>query len=258
MQKINLEGADNARDFGGTKTKNQSVIKPGILIRSNHLANLSADDVRMLSDQYHVRSILDLRTAEEVKEKPDQEIAGASWQHLPLFEAEAVGITHETSSDLMMALGTMPDMPKLYRRIVSDGYSVSRLAAVFHVILNQENGAVLWHCTEGKDRCGIVSALTLELLEVDRDTIFADYLATNQASSKRADAYEKKVLEKTGDRELAKKVRSMFLAEEAYLRSAFDEIETECGSTERFFEEKLGIGREEKARFRERCLTWAV
>ncbi len=52
-------------------------------------------------------------------------------------------------------------MTQLYRRIVTDDFSISQLSRALKKIISCDDGAVLWHCTEGKDRCGIVSALVL-------------------------------------------------------------------------------------------------
>lgn len=44
-------------------------------------------------------------------------------------------------------------------------------------------GSVLWHCTEGKDRCGLLSAVLLLTLGVKRSTIMEDYLLTNRVNA---------------------------------------------------------------------------
>lgn len=50
-----------------------------------------------------------------------------------------------------------------------------------------KNGAVLWHCTEGKDRCGLLSATILFLLDVSEDDVMEDYLKTNKAAITRVE-----------------------------------------------------------------------
>jgi protein-tyrosine phosphatase len=49
------------------------------------------------------------------------------------------------------------------------------------VIQNQDNVPILFHCSAGKDRTGIASALLLSALGVDRKDIFDDYMLTNKA-----------------------------------------------------------------------------
>ena len=58
--------------------------------------------------------------------------------------------------------------------MVTDEYSVSQITKVFQTILDNKNGSTLWHCTEGKDRCGIISALFLSILDVDYSIIMED------------------------------------------------------------------------------------
>lgn len=254
MRKILLNGVDNARDFGGTVAWDGRVVKPGVLIRSNHLEALSDDDVRCLVEEYHLRRVIDIRTDKEVREKPDREIPGVVWLHLPLIKELEVGITHEESADFMAVLGAIPDMAWLYGKIVTDEFSVDQIGRVLAEIMAEKDGAVLWHCTEGKDRCGIITALILELLGVEREMIFLDYLATNQASVKRARIYYDMLVEKTGDKKLAENVRKMFMADSTYLQAAYDAIEESYGSVCQFFEQRLGIKEEQRAQFRSRCL----
>ena len=47
-------------------------------------------------------------------------------------------------------------------------------------MVNHKKGAILWHCSGGKDRTGIVAALLLSALNVDRETILNDYELTNE------------------------------------------------------------------------------
>jgi protein tyrosine/serine phosphatase len=53
----------------------------------------------------------------------------------------------------------------------------------FFAALATTSGAVLVHCTAGKDRTGLIAALTHQVLGVHRDNIIADYLLTNRARS---------------------------------------------------------------------------
>lgn len=256
MQKIVFEKTENIRDFGGTVCEDGCVICPGKLIRSRHLHNLTPQDISILQKEYHLSKIIDLRTDKEVKDQPDQQVPGARWRQIPLISESTAGITHETATDHAAAEWMLPDMPTLYRHIVTDNFSLAQLAKVFQEILHTEEGAVLWHCTEGKDRCGIVSALVLTLLGADKATIFEDYLMTNLVSEKRADTFSKLILQKTGDKEKAGAIRKVFLADQAYLQAAFDAIEEQNGSTTAFFIDKLQLKKREIEDFRERYLRF--
>ena len=66
MGKIQLTGADNARDLGGIRTADGAVIRKGYLIRSNRLSRITKKDIQILKDQYHLHKIIDLRTPMDV------------------------------------------------------------------------------------------------------------------------------------------------------------------------------------------------
>ena len=116
----------------------------------------------------------------------------------------------------------LPDMPDLYRKIVTDEFSVAQIKKVMEAINARRDGAVLWHCTEGKDRCGIISALFLLSRGIDKDTVMQDYLKTNEASGKKAEYYYAAVLEKSGSREIAEKVKDAFLAKREYMEPVIE------------------------------------
>lgn len=52
----------------------------------------------------------------------------------------------------------------------------------------------MWHCTEGKDRCGLLTAVLLLALYVDRRQIMEDYLVTNEVNEPKAEMYYQKIL----------------------------------------------------------------
>ena len=130
-----------------------------------------------------------------------------------------------------------------------------RLRQIFHLITEPRDGAILWHCTAGKDRCGIVSALLLTLLDVPYETILTDYLATNAALKRTADRYYALVLLMTRDKKAAGQVRDLYRADETCIRAAFDAINKQYCGTETFFHDSLGLSDARIVDFRNRVLT---
>ncbi|MBR1782483.1 MAG: tyrosine-protein phosphatase [Bacteroidales bacterium] len=65
----------------------------------------------------------------------------------------------------------------MYPTLVFDHECQARFSAFFREILATEKGAVLYHCTQGKDRTGIASALILAALGASSETIVADIQA---------------------------------------------------------------------------------
>lgn len=239
-RKIILKGADNVRHFVGLKNREGRVIRNDQFIRSNSLSYLTPDDVNVLR-QANLRRVIDLRTHTEVAEKPNVPIEGTTYYHIPLLDERAVGITHDRQSERQTDPDAVLYMPDMYAHIVTDKTSVAQLSRVFQLITSSQPGATLWHCAAGKDRCGIVSALFLFILDMAQDTILEDYLKTNEVAYGWADSYYREVLARTGDAELAGKYRNTVVADANYLLAAEQAIVAQWGSVKDFVTNQLGI-----------------
>ena len=252
--KVNLQAADNARDFRGIQNTYGKSITTKRFIRSNHLNSLTEDDINVLTKEYGLVKVIDLRTALEVEQKPDTAMEGVEHIHIPLFDESAIGITHEANTDMQAAgLADIPDMRALYVRLVEDDYSVSQLSKVMNIIADNGEGAVLWHCTEGKDRCGIVSMMFLAMLDVDTESIMEDYLRTNIMAAKRADKFYENIVRITSNKDKASEVKTAFMANEDYLNAALHAIFQNYSSIRKYVEERLKVGRDKIERLQEIC-----
>ncbi|MGN1203121.1 MAG: tyrosine-protein phosphatase [Eubacterium sp.] len=255
MEYIKLKGAKNVRDFGGTVNTDGKKITSHCFIRGNALNELNHSDVEKLVRDYKLGTVIDLRTYTEAAEKPDKEILGVNYVHIPIIKESMVGISHESEIDKKAALNNLPDLCELYRSIVTDDYSVSQIKKVFEVITASSGSkAVLWHCTEGKDRCGLISALFLSLMDVGIDEIYDDYIMTNNAPSKNAKKYYYLVLLITKSKEKANKIKRIFRAEHEYLDAAFNAINDTYGSVDAFIKDRLGITDEVKSNMKSKYL----
>ena len=115
-------------------------------------------------------------------------------------------------------------------------------------------GSVLWHCTEGKDRCGMMAAFLLAALGADRGTIMEDYLISNETAEARGKKFYDQFIEAGRGEEAAELVRNAFIVKESYLRGTFEAAEERYGSMEGFLEEGLEIPGDLIAEFREKLL----
>ena len=222
----------NMRDLGGIRTLDGKQIRKGMLIRSANLFQAEEQDLE------GVYTIIDLRTPEERKEAPDQ-TSGRQYLPLPVFDDITAGISRENSS-LEQAV---PDMAYLYGKLMRE-CTVS-IAGILRTIMRHDfgKGAILWHCSEGKDRCGMVSALILEALGVDRDLIMEDYLKTNLVNLPKAVSIHDQLLAIRG-KEYADSVYQAYIADERYLQAAWDAM----GDT--YISDALGISEEQIRAFR--------
>ena len=250
MQNLSIQGLINARDLGGLVTTDGKQVRKRKLIRADALNNLTSAGIEKLRD-YGLNTIIDLRTETERDEKPDPGIQDVAMLQIPIFEEETAGITREKDSTAKMS--SVPDMSRLYRHMVSDDHSVAQLAKVVTAIMKVNTGCVLFHCTAGKDRTGVVAMLLLGILGVSDEDILEDYIYTNATGADVAYAYSNMVLKKTGNEALAESVKRAFLADESYLLGAMSVIEG-CGGYDQFFRKQLGVADEEIDHFRKRML----
>lgn len=103
--------------------------------------------------------MIDFRTQKEILEKPDTVIEGVRYHEIPIVDEETAGISQTGSFlELITEAGQLPDdfLHNQYRSFVKDEYSVKQYARFMDILLNHEKGAVLWHCSAGKDRRGLV------------------------------------------------------------------------------------------------------
>lgn len=226
-KEIRLTGATNVR-----------LLADGI-IRADSLDRLTGEDIAVLTRQYKLKTIIDLRTETEIRERPDKEISGVAYLKIPLMEEQTAGITRESGTEPASIASHLPDMPSLYRKMVSEPFCLDALSRILNIVLSPDKHTVLFHCTAGKDRTGIVSLLVLSSLGHSEDYIVKEYLRSNQVAIPAAEETSKAVLHKTGDRRLAAKIREVFVADAAYLSAAIDEIRKRCGSVKDFADKLL-------------------
>ena len=248
-----IESVGNLRDLGGTVTKDGRRIKKNFLIRSASLHKISVDDAAELK-KAGLKRVIDLRSDLERSEKPDIEIEGVDNIHIPIFSETVLGISRDTKSLEEMKNTMWLDMPCLYRGLIRYPEAVSQLSRVLSYILDTDGGAVLWHCSAGKDRCGLTAVLCLHMLNVDMDVIFDDYLESNRYAAPFADMIYKKILAEGGDDKKAEYMRRLFLADRTYLEAALEQMDILYGGIDGFIHDGLKISDERMKAFRERCL----
>ena len=246
-RKLEFDKLHNIRDLGGMKNRDGSVIKQGCFIRAGHLSELSDDDREKLKE--NVRTVIDFRTEQERSEKPDIELESISYIHNPIMDNLTAGVTREKDADkkIFATLAQKPTeakkyMCKMYRGFVED-FAVSQYSKFIQSLIKPHEGAVLWHCTAGKDRAGIASVIVEEILGIPREDIIADYMSTNKYLEKDIAFLTGFVKKQLGtDSDLADEAfRYLFGAEEEYIQAYYDAVEEKYGDFETFIHKGLGL-----------------
>lgn len=248
IRRIPLEKLPNTRDLGGLPAAGGRQICPHRLLRSGALLWSSAADRAILLEEYGLKTVIDFRTALEREEKPDPKLEGVENIWNPILEEAVMGITREETGEkrglVQQVLeqtggdGRGPEeyMRNMYRNLVDEAYSRRQYRKFFEILLRQEEGAVLWHCTAGKDRVGVATALLLAALGTSREEILADYIKTNEFNA----AEVEDILEKVKE-EYRSAVRLLFVVKASYLESVFDRIEQAYGGMDAFLQKEMGL-----------------
>ena len=255
MEVIKLRHVKNYRDLGGITTTEGRVLRPHMLIRGTTLFAPTLFGIKILKEKYNLKTIIDLRTQKELLEKPDRKIEGVEILHMPIFDEEVAGISHEKRVRSFKTLIMMPKMEDLYVKMVT-GKNLDNVIKVLTFILTlpPQKFSVVFHCTAGKDRTGVVAALLLSFLGVDRVTVMNDYLLTNKRVLFKANMAYVGLLLTRGNPRLAHKIKHYFLAEPNFIKASLNQLEKDFGSLDEFFKQKLGFTEEETKKIKDKFL----
>lgn len=270
--RIPLEGLCNTRDLAGYRAKDGRVIKPHKLIRSGALAEATETDREILLNEYELTTIIDFRTNAEQKMKPNPELPGITYVSHPILEEETMGITREKEAEsgndmIRNVISTLHQkggtplayMQNMYKNLITNPFSRERYARFFDLLLGQESGAVLWHCTAGKDRVGVATLLLLSALDIPREQILADYVKINEFGKEDVEALMRAVtagmdMSTREGQATAAAVKLLFTVDRSYAESVFAVMEEECGSVDAFLEQKMELTSEKRDALKEKFL----
>lgn len=239
---IHIKKVTNFRTVGNIKNTEGRTLKEGRFYRSAHLHKLkkkSFDDI----DKLGIKEIIDLRNSKEIAEKPDQLPSEIVYKKYSAFEDEGDQLAQARKLVLkgkVNASDADKRMIDFYREYVTE--NPETIKKIITEILESED-PVLYHCTAGKDRTGITTALILTILRFDKETIYNEYLLSNN--------YRKEMVEKR--LRLANRLHFIYpkmdlqvleklsWVEKRYLDAAFGEIDKKYGSTDVYIQQVLGI-----------------
>jgi len=242
LRRIPLQGAVNFRDVGGYTTTDGKKVVWGKIYRSSALSKLTDADLTELYNR-RITSVFDFRNLEEAENAPD-----TLWQNAVYLRC---GAGSEVLNGWSTVLKTQTNGDSLFTSFYGDVDSLgARYRPLFKKLLNQsKREAVVYHCSSGKDRTGIATALILHALGVPQETIWQDYEASNFYRKKEndrtisilvANGYPKGVAE-----DLAR-------VKPSYLQTTWDALNKKYGSVDAFLEKELGMGPAEIKQLREK------
>lgn len=164
---ISLEKMVNTRDLGGYETQGGTYSKAHKYIRASSPASATKKDIQDLKD-YGVKAVIDLRSdfEKEQQRNPFQNDQDIDYYEVNLFQSISASV--------------VPDEVKQYKDL--GGVYIYLLEAmkdsfkqIFDIFLKYPYEGILFHCSAGKDRTGVVAALLLDLIGCHEYDIVKDY-----------------------------------------------------------------------------------
>lgn len=239
---LQFDAIENFRDFGGYASA-VGRLRRGVLFRSGQLSRTTDADVERLA-ALDLSHIVDLRRRSERLKQPDR--LPLNWAGRTIAtdlggDGEAPHIRFLKSGPLTEDSGRAY-MGQTYKRMPFEPSHVALFRDYFDA-LAQGDGGVLVHCAAGKDRTGLLVALTHAALGVSDDDIMADYLATNTAVdlAERADEFAVILSRWTGQPVAHGAVVAFLGVEPDFLHRGMEAIKARQGSIEAYLEQVLGV-----------------
>lgn len=241
-KQIKLQGANNVRDLGGYRTKTGKTVKAHVLLRAAALNKLTKADAKKLKQVYHVRTDIDLRSKAEAAKAPDVKISGVTYTFDPVVK----DVSQQFS---MTSKDGVKVMENGYKAMVTSTQGKKAYKKMFKILLKNPKGqAVLWHCTAGKDRTGIGTALVLSALGVSRKTVMSDYLLSNKYLAASNKVTIQQLKDKGADAATIKLMTDMLSVKKSYLNAAFSAINKKYGSVDKYLQKGLGLTKTDRTK----------
>lgn len=232
-----VKGTFNVRDLGGYATPDGETRWRRIL-RADGLHRLDAAGMDALVTE-GVTTVIDLRHPGELETQPNpfSVHSAVRYHNVSLFDALAP--QPRPGEDVLLVL---------YKAALDTRQAA--IAQVLTIIAEAPAGTVLFHCTAGKDRTGIVSALLLAVAGVEASLIVDDYALTGPMIAPMVEEIIAGAVARGADVEA---FRPMLAAEPATMMATIAHIEANYGSATAYLEQ-IGMEPATIDRLRQRLL----
>ena len=253
---IPFEAIENFRDFGDYAAGARR-LKRGLLYRSAGQSRATDADLEKLAG-LGLSVIVDLRRSNEREREPSRRWNG--------FAARVIenDIGQDTADEWATFIQTSDLSVGSFREYMLDYYRHAPfqrrhidLYRRYFQALAQSEGPILVHCAAGKDRTGIICALTHHVAGVHDDDIQADYLLTNdpERMTARLPLIREAVHEQTGRIASDEALMTAMRVEAEYLAESFAVIREAHGSLDGYVDEALGLDAKLRARIHDCILA---
>ncbi|MCU0475300.1 MAG: tyrosine-protein phosphatase [Anaerolineae bacterium] len=252
---LGLKTAVNLRDIGGYPAAGGKRVRWGLVYRSGTLHELSAEDSQRLAE-LGLRLICDLRSDEELADAPDDAARfGAAYKHLPvqterntLQRVRAAMFQPERLSDFLR---------ETYKTVMLED-NATLIGGILRDMLAPDGLPMLFHCTAGKDRTGVVAAVLLATLGVPDAVIAADYAQSNHFQPRFREYVGRAVVKLKWLGVSADSLHPLTIADGSMMHDMLATLRAKYHSIDDYLTQRAGLTHEEIGRLRALLLEEAV
>lgn len=246
---INIPGIQNFRDLGGYPSyPHHKFVRWGMLYRSGEINRLRKGSLKKLKN-LEIRTIIDLRSPEEKMELSKSLEKNFSVVSIPIATGNMEQIINGVQDRSIRSDTVYRIVERMNRELITK--YATQYRKVFDLLLNEDNYPVVIHCSSGKGRTGIISALILACLDVNEDKIMEDYrLSNDYFNIPRATRYAYNLPIRSQEA-----ITTLFSAREDFLNAAKEEAERQYGDIKTYLREGIGLSKQEMKHLRNILLT---
>jgi len=243
---VRFEAASNFRDLGGYPSTLGGEVRWGMLYRAGRLDRMTAADRERFND-LGIRTVIDLRRDDEREQAPD-----------PMPNVQLCLMSRVQANTPVRDPGTMVDhdhgvqfLRDLYSGLLA--HATAEIGELFTTLAEPDAMPAVFHCAVGKDRTGIIAALLLTWLGVDRELVLDDFEASDGHVGQ---SQRDELVRRMADRGIGPEAAAGILgATRESMQTALDELDTRYGGIERFLIDNCAVTPDVVSRLREYLIT---
>ncbi len=251
---------ENLRHLGGYVGKDGLKIKDDLLYRSGGL-NLPEEELAAILNPLKITVVFDLRADDETKSAPYVLPQGIEYRHRPIFnsledqmmalnpsqaaeKSEGFSI-QDVSLEMLMGMGDF--LSDTYKFMAQKSHAFGDL---IKEIIELEGQPLLFHCSAGKDRTGILAALLMLALGVSREDVIENYMLSNQYRKDELERYLAFARRMTDNPEVLEIIKNVLTVQEKYIEGFLASVES-YPDFDSYAESCLGLKKEDLEDLRE-------
>ena len=252
-----MKRVDFLRDLGGFHAGGKRV-RYGVLYRSSDFSETSPKIRKRLEALFGESVVIDLRSPSEVAAEPEERLLGEYIHNPPLGDDNNPAVTRKTRMRILKKHmssegGAKGHLVRIYQRLIRLPEAIASYRKTFDILLHEAK-TIVWHCTQGKDRTGMTSALILAALGVDWAEIREDYLYFNKTCKTKNFWISVAMTTLLFSRKKAKSLYHLLSAQPEYIDGALAAIESDYGSVDGYLHKAIGLSDKDILALREKYL----